>query len=471
MLWLTLWQLKSSKWEVRAEAAARLGASHMRRAVPALIRALEDENDTVRLAAINALAAIRHPASADPLAKTLAGLASRSKGASAGKGGSARGAEYEALAAALGALGSAAAPPLLGLLNSEEQETRRWVAHALGIARDARSLVPLIQRLADNRSDVRKEAALALGEIRDPSALDPLIQSLAHRDSETRRAAALALGTIGEARAVGALCAAAEDPNEPVQLAVVEALRKIGSLQAGAGLRAIIDAGRKNVREAAATALNSLRFSPASAEERATAAVLLDDFAAAVREAGPAVGVLITTLGSKDERRRRRAAEALGLLRPTAAIAPLLRALKDNHATVQEAAARALAAIGSPAVEALFGMLAHPDATVQRLAARTLGEIGDARAAVPLAGILEENRTITNEYPEALDVAREAAAALEGLLVRASSAISAEDLQQAAAVPDAVHRSAAPASGAPAVDCSRIRSLAAQELQHRQAGP
>jgi len=467
MLWWTLQQLKSSKWQTRAEAAARLGASGQKKTVPALIRKLNDESAPVRLAVINALAVLRHPASAEPLSASLAGLTQRSKGPKKGEEQFSQSVEYEALARSLGALGAVVVPPLLRLLNSEERETRRWAAHALGLARDARAVEPLIKRLADSRSDVRKAAALALGEIGDRQALDPLVKALANRDHETRRAAAVALGAIGSDQAVDALRAICEDPNEPVQLAVVEALKKIGGLRAGAVLRAIIDGGKKNVREAAAAALNSLEFAPTVAAERATAALLKGYFASAANEGEAAVGVLVDTLGSKDASRRRQAAETLALLRSPAAIDPLLRVLRDHDPAVQNAAARALASTGHAAVDGLMRMLSHHDPSVQCQAALALADIGDPRAAGALADAIKQGRALLNEYPDLLDAVRAAAGALAAILTKSSSAMPAEVLQRMAEVPDAVCRSAAGGAREPAIDCAPIRDLARQELYRR----
>jgi HEAT repeat protein len=468
MLWWTMRQLKSSRWQLRADAAARLGAARERKAVPALIRAANDASGVVRLAAVNALAALRHPASAEPLAGLLAGLALRPKESKTEAAPLSESAEYEALAQALGALEAAAVSPLLRLLDAEKRDTRRWAARALGLARDPRAVEPLIRRLADNRSEVRKAAAQALGEIGDARALDPLVQCLSNRDHELRRAAAIALGGIGSARAVDALRAVAEDPNEPVQLAAVEALRRIGGLRAGAGLRAIADSSRKSLRDAALASLNGLKFDPATSVERAAAAILTGDFAGAVEEGESALSPLAETLGSRDANRRRQAVDALGLLRLPGAIQPLLSAMKDHDPAVQQAAAAALAQCGRAAFPGLDGLLAHQDPTVQCLAARALGDMGEPGAAEVLANAIEQNCVLSNEFPEAVDVARTAAAALARILAASAAAsMPLEVLRRISEIPDTLHRMDSVAAQKPAVDCAQIRDLARKELQRR----
>ncbi len=464
MLWWTLRQLKSSKWQVRADAARLLGESDQKKAVPALIAALADENPAVRLAVTQALVTLRHPATAEPLAQSLAALSRRAKNRRSDEPAFSPHAEYEALAQALGVLGTAAVPPLLRQLNSEEKETRRWAAHALGLARDPRSVPPLVKMLADSRSDVRKAVALALGEIADAQALEPLIAALANRDPETRRAAAVALGSIGRDGAVDALRAVMEDPNEPVQLAVVEALRKIGGLCAGRALRAAIDDGRKSVSDAAKAALESLKFAPRNAEERATAALLLGDFPAAVREGEAAAGAFIETLASRDAQRRRMAAAALASLALPSAMRPLLGAMKDHDASVQDAAAKAVAAIGPAALAGLEELLTHHDPSVQRLAARSLGDIGDPRATGALVGIIGEEAGIAGDRRESLEVIRAAAAALEHILSAHHDELPIEELERIAALPDVVCRNAAGTEEEKA-DCSVLRDLARQAMQ------
>ncbi len=459
MLWWQVLKLKSPNSQTRAEAAARLQASNQRRAAPALIRALDDENAQVRIAAVKALAALAHPAAAEPLVRALEDLSRRPREVRAGS----ENVEYEALAAALGSLRGAAVPALLRLLDSDDREARRWAAHALGLTRDVRAIEPLVKRLADNRSETRKAAALALGEIGDTQAEEPLIKTLANRDPETRRAAAVALGSIGSDRAVGALCALAEDPNEAVQLAVVAALHTIGGLGAGAGLRTIIDGGRRNVREAATAALSSLKMAPATAAERAAAAVLTGDFQAAAREGGKAAEALIAALASKDAERRRLAAEALGRLKIPGAIGPLLNAVRDHDASVQEAAVKGLVTAGSAALPGLTALLSHHDPTVQRLAAYGLGEIGDPSSVPALAGVVEQNPLVTHEYRDLVEGIRAAAAAL-GMN---AAAVSSSDLRRIAELPDTQLQDLSRGTCTIAVDCRSLRERAREELQQR----
>ena len=473
MLWWTLQQLKSSKPEVRAEAARKLGEARDRKAVPVLIEAVADESASVRIEAARALGAIPHPAAIEPLATSLGGLSKTAKSRRAGSDKGSQAAEYEALATALGRQGSAAVTPLVRFLQSEDKEARRWAAETLGLMKDPQAVAALAERLDDNRSEVRKSAAHALAEIGDSSALGPLRKALANRDPETRRAAAEALVTVGGESAAEALAAAIEDENEAVQLAAVEALRKIGGLRAGQGLRRAQESARKKVvSEAAAAALKSIKFSPASSAERAALAVLLGDFAAALREGQAATEAFIEALGSRDPHRRQQAAEALAAVRQERAIQPLLKALKDYDPKVQDAAVQALVAIGLPALEGLRASLESPDAAVERLAARALGQIGDARSAGALADTIARNRGTTSSYPEPLEASRAAAEALAAILAVSASKVTDEDLERIASVPDGLlehpeGETEEERRPERVVNCTQIRELARQELARR----
>ncbi len=473
MLWWTLRQLKSSNPETRAAAARELALAGEMKAVPSLIEALADETLSVRIEAAKALGALPHPAAVEPLAKALAEAAGKARVRRPGTGKPSESGACEALATALGQQGKRASRTLIGLLASEDREARRWAAQALGLVKDPQAIAPLADCLGDGRSEVRKAAAHALGTIGDAGALVHLDRALANRDPETRKTIVEALGAIGGENAANAIARGVEDENESVQLAAVEALRKTGGLNAGFALRRALETGRrKSVTEAAAAALKEMKFTPATAEERAAVAVLLGDFAAAAREGNAAVDVLNATLESRDSGRRGQAVAALGSIGAAISARPLARVLRDHDPKVRAAAAEALAAIGLPAVEVLKECLESPDAAVDALAARALGRIGDPRAAGALAGAVARNRSTQDSYPEPMEAVKAASEALAAILTRAASEVSREDLERIAAAPDGLLEHPG-AEGEDAhrtervVDCGPIRDMAARELERR----
>jgi HEAT repeat protein len=468
MLWLDLWHLKSSDADARAKAAQRLGSGKQRKAVPPLLKLLEDESPQVRIAVMDALGAIGHPASVEPLVFALSNLHKIAKSRSRRSSHEAETMEHEALTKALASIGQPAVVPLLKALESEDKEGRRLAAQVLGWIKDPRAVEPLMQKLEDNRSDVRQAAALALGTIGDPRAIGALIKAADGRDMETRRAAAEALGLLGSSDAMDALIKAVGDQSEAVQLAAIKALAEIGGLPAAACLRSAMTGSRKTICDAAEAALKSMRFSPASGAERAELAVILNDFASARSEGNRAVPALIKALGFKDPQMRANGAESLGLLKSAEAVTHLLQALRDPSPAVQEAAVNALVNIGIPALEGLESSLTSYDASVIRSAAIALGRIGSPGCVPALADLISGNRAISNEYPEMLDAVKAAADALGGILMTSPGIISQQDLNLIAELPESI--SLMGIQPLKTVDCSNLRGQAKEELLRRDAG-
>lgn len=158
--------LKDPDATVRYYAADALGVIKGRRAVPALIAALEAEKDPkgrVQLALVRALGA-----TGDPRATT----------------------------------------PLIGCLKHSSEYVRRDAAGALGLIGDRRAVPALIRALNDEKPSVRDSTARAMGLIRDVRALDPLIAALARYKSS---AAAVALGQLNHPKAIRPLAEALYD--------------------------------------------------------------------------------------------------------------------------------------------------------------------------------------------------------------------------------------------------------------------
>jgi HEAT repeat protein len=430
MLWWTRLRLKSADPQVRIGAAHALAAAGEIRAVPALIKALEDNPGEEWHALVEALGTIGHPSATDALIAALKGQTHRTK-SRIGK--VARGedlSEYKAIAKALAAVSTDSPGHLIGLLDSEDKDVRRWAAFALGRTGNHKALDPLVARLQDNRSEVRQAAARALGDLGTPRAVPALILLVTGKDPETRRAAVEALGAIGAAESIDALGAAARDLNEPLQLAALEALRRIGGLRAGWKIRALLETGRKSVREAASAALNTIQFENASAEDRAAGAVLRGDFETAQNEGQSAVEAIISALDSRDPGHRLKAVRALAAFTSERTIRSLLGGLDDNDQAVQEAAADVLAGAGQPAVAGLIDSLGSARSSVRKLAAEALGRIGAARAAEALLESGLQHREDVGDDSGCIAAAGAALNALSFVLTRAQADIPQNVLER-----------------------------------------
>jgi HEAT repeat protein len=456
MLWWTLRQLKSSDPAARIKAVTELGEAKQGKAVPDLVKILQDENPEIRLAVIHALGTIGHPAAAEPLASALVNTP--------GTATSRTEAEYQSIAQALAAVGVEAVKSLVQVLSANDKEARRWAASALGRIKDPNAMDPLSEKLEDNRSDVRKAAALALGEIGDSRAVPALVRALSNRDMETRRAAAEALGSIDSDSGITALIKAVGDSSEPVQVAAIRSLSKIGGLSAASCLRAAMSGPRKAVSDAAEAALTEMRFSPSSPEQRAEMAVLRGHFEAALCEGPAALPALASALQLKDPKMRVKAAEALAALASGESVQPLVQALKDHNTTVQESSARALAKIGDAARPGLEDSLSYYDASVVRLSAAVLGEIGDTRSIPPLASLIESNRVVPGDNPDLFEAVLIAVNSLTRIFSTAGGKVSRQDLELVAGLPEEVSL----AGPDPKVlDCRGLLQSASEELARR----
>ena len=225
----------------RLQAANELGfrrgacdANDAAAAVAALVAALRDDYEPVRLNAAYALGAIGEPAQ-DSLFELLAADA----------------AFYDfdpvthvSIAAhALGAMGAAAVAPLTAHLSAAGEHTRAWAAYALGeIGRPAAGALPrLLVAAGDRAPNVRRHALSAIGIIATPA--DGVEGALVERlrrepESELRQYVLQALFRIGPTGGPGvaALAAALDDADGYVAAYAAEQLYRTATPEAFAAL-------------------------------------------------------------------------------------------------------------------------------------------------------------------------------------------------------------------------------------------
>lgn len=259
MLWWQVSRLKSPDVKTRQRAAAMLGDSKDARAVEPLLTALQDQELSVRAAAVLALAQIDTTwVQSEEVRAALASLEAARKDQ--------KGLVREEATAALGCLGVLSNEQLVMALKDQDDYVRAGAAEALGYIGDQQAVLPLLRALEDKESHVRFNAALALGRLGDPRALQALVTALAdegilmeiavrrvlpmisrrwkksegaraavpslvvalnHANHYVRAAAARALGDLRDARAIAPLAAVLKDNQDTVQKAARKALKKI----------------------------------------------------------------------------------------------------------------------------------------------------------------------------------------------------------------------------------------------------
>jgi HEAT repeat protein/beta-lactamase regulating signal transducer with metallopeptidase domain len=336
--------------EARAEALAERASADMRVQEPrqgnpvitaGLIASLDDQDVSVRLAAVQALGnredtaavnalvtALRRDASKD-VRKTAAWALGQIEDARAVPGllGALRDErDHEVrnqIAWALGQIESKDAVAGLGaaLRSEDDIETRRTMIWALGQIEDAAAVPFLVPMLRDGDAEVRKKTVWALGQIESKDAVEPLVAMFAgERTSSVRAQVLWALGQIEDARAVPALEAGLRDSSLDVRRKAIWAMGQ----------------------------MDNLHMAPAG---------------------------LIAALHDPDEEIRRDAVRAIGQLEDPAAVPALAELLRDSDVEVRRNAVRALGEISNSAsAQALVAALRDADPEVRRMAARALGD-------------------------------------------------------------------------------------------------
>jgi len=255
------------------------------------------------------------------------------------------------------------------------------------------SVAEHIAALDDEDWGIREDAAIALGQLGNARSVQPLIRTLRDSDRAVREAATSSLITLGQP-AVLSLGFCLQDPNLQVQEAAASILAKIADEQVYEPLLSALLNPNWIVRMSAAKGLTRLK----DARAIDTLIVVLQDKVLAVREeacrAIQAIGEasippLLKGLQDPNWRIRLRAVEALSLLKPQAAVAPLMNLVaNDSDSAVRQDAIRALGRIGDThAIPLLLDSLTTP--SLQLKAIEALGNLRATEALPPLIVLIQ----------------------------------------------------------------------------------
>jgi len=271
--------LKDNDEGVRLAAVEAISSRSERSVVPDLIAILDDPSVPVRRAVAQTLSQMPDPRAIAALLQALRtdtdaevrALAAEALGhiddASAAPG----------LIAALraervapvrrkivGALAELESPSAAGAfadaLRDDDAEVRAYAIYGLGNIHAKSSAPQIIPLLRDPNSDVRGKAAWALGEMKVIDALDELMAALGDRDPDVRQNIVNALASMEDQRAVPALVRAIADDNVDVRREAVNALGNIDGLnKAPRELVAVLSDADVQVRESALQALAHIK--------------------------------------------------------------------------------------------------------------------------------------------------------------------------------------------------------------------
>ena len=209
--------VSSAKSITKARSAFHLGIMGSKRAVPDLLKALDDPDEQVVFAALDSLAHIGTPEAINGVMDFISGdraiqnarvaeVVLEKKRAFAplirqrlveGKYAPERLALLIDLAGAMH--DAEAAPVLEGYLSGHEDSLRAKAARSIGLTGDFTRCGILVSALADGSADVRAAAAESLGKLECTDAIGPLARAVQDPELRVKMRAAVALTKLGEA--------------------------------------------------------------------------------------------------------------------------------------------------------------------------------------------------------------------------------------------------------------------------------
>jgi HEAT repeat protein len=296
-------------------------------------------------------------------------------------------------AIAVGKIGKAAIPPLRDLLDGGDKDTRFYAIWALGwVGPDASEAAPaLVKAMADKDAGIRRKAAYALGRIAasPQKTIAVLLAAFKDDNEDVRQTASDAVARFG-IEAVPGLLRALDDSNEKVRLQAAHAIAEMGSdaRDTVPRLRELLLAkGTENHAHIYAHALAKLG--------KAGVPALIDGFKddrQQVRHAcssnlgqvgAEAVPALVDALGDKNTEVRRLAAQVLGPMRVAdkmvvTALAYAIKNDEDDQVRLQCVNGLSyLGVSGKLGAPALKHALADPNEQVRHQAFYALQSMGE----------------------------------------------------------------------------------------------
>ncbi|HEY5923127.1 MAG TPA: HEAT repeat domain-containing protein [Kofleriaceae bacterium] len=412
--------LQSDDPKKRLDAIGYLGMRDIHLAQPYLIRALGDEDLSVRHQAAKALGAGGALVAVQPMIEWLADTDPKTRAVAAD---------------VLGDIGgSDAAAALTRSLGDTDSTVRQRTVKALGkigARGNASVVIALIPRLEDDKSDVRRETIEQLEQLGDKRAVIPLVAKFSDTSRDVRKTAVRAIGKLGDKSAVPALVRLMNDPDEEVRTQAVGSLGLLGATDALDALTEQLNSGSELFKTKVAYALGQISALPGAGKpgEQAVARLVenlthvstrraaVDALRVAGKAAVPALvahlggrlkgdpTTAVTLLGESADARatvvltaeleRGRVAmplvlKALGATGDPNALVPVLGALSSKDGAIRLAAMEALRPLlgrDARAGDVLIEHLADEDLEVRVLAAEYLGVLQVAPATPKLTSL------------------------------------------------------------------------------------
>jgi HEAT repeat protein len=310
----------------------------------------------------------------------------------------------EVAALALGRQASAeVVAPLIGRLDDSAAPVRVAIANALARVGDARGIVPLIGKVEDSSREMRRAVARSLGALGDPKASGALLLDLRDQDQEVRQDAVVALGRLRAADATDGIAPLVRDRSPELRAAAAEALGRIATPKALAVLAEALGRDEDSAGELARTPVRDALVL-AGTTSVAWVAQRLDQ---PPSSAAAGAAWVLGALHAREEAPHIVAAMRRGTLAPAAALHALqgagtaedlpvmLEWIADPRADVRREALAAAATLLDPkhpdgrALDPLEAAMASPEASPddRRQMVLLMGRTGAVRAAPLLSDL------------------------------------------------------------------------------------
>jgi len=430
---------------VRHQAAKALGAGGATAAVPAMIDWLNDVDAKTKAVAADVLGDIGGPDAAQALIRSL---------------GDPDATVRQRAVKSLGKIGlrgnSSVVVALIPRLEDDKADVRRETIEQLEQLGDKRAVIPLVAKFNDTSRDVRKSAVRAIGKLGDRSAVPALIRLMSDPDEDVRTQAVGSLGLLGATDALDALAEQLTTGSDTFRTKVAYALGQIAAVP-GAGkagedamTRLVENLAQANSRRAAVDALRVAGKIAVPALVAHLQGRLKGDPTTAVTLLGEAADARATAALTAELERGRVAMplvlKALGATGDPNALVPVLGALSNKDAAIRLAAMESLKPLlgrDARAGDVLVEHLADDDLEVRILAAEYLGllQVGAATpkltalagagnptrlrlAAIDALGEIGEVAPSADAMKTLVDVLREGPAELHGAAATALSYIA-----------------------------------------------
>ena len=241
--------LKDKDPDTRAAAARALGRNAYASAVPALLAALEDADETVRSEALFALGQIGNPDARDTVRRVAGSNVSPAI-------------RQEAIRALGKLAGDGAAEAVLPFLADPDPTLRREAAVALAATGDAVAGADLAPLLTDENAGVRAMAVWAVGRLQVEDLASEVLALTSDADPEVKLQATRAAGRleIMTPEAVAKLQTMVREADWRVRANVAQALGETEQIDALAGLLLLSKDDNVHVRTATAAALLDIPY-------------------------------------------------------------------------------------------------------------------------------------------------------------------------------------------------------------------